>query len=71
MYTSDVEGLDAFAKRYTELKKEIAKVIVGQEDIVSKLLISIFCGIAIFSNELGAAIASYYRVEKILVHGKI
>jgi MoxR-like ATPase len=43
MYTSDVEGLDAFAKRYAELKKEIAKVIVGQEDIVSKLLISIFC----------------------------
>jgi MoxR-like ATPase len=42
MYTSDVEGLDAFAKRYAELKKEIAKVIVGQEDIVSKLLISIF-----------------------------
>ena len=41
-YTSDVEAVDAFAKRYQDLKKEIAKVIIGQEDVVSDVLISIF-----------------------------
>ncbi|MFN8309312.1 MAG: AAA family ATPase [Chitinophagales bacterium] len=43
MYNSDVEALDAFAQRYKDLKKEIAKVIVGQEEVVSNILISIFC----------------------------
>jgi MoxR-like ATPase len=41
-YTSDVEAVDAFAKRYQDLKKEIAKVIIGQDDVVSDVLISIF-----------------------------
>ncbi|MFN8276919.1 MAG: AAA family ATPase [Chitinophagales bacterium] len=43
MYQSDVEALDAFAQRYKELKAEIGKVIVGQEAVVSNILISIFC----------------------------
>lgn len=43
MFKNDVEALDAFAQRYEELKSETAKVIVGQQDVVSKILISIFC----------------------------
>lgn len=43
MYNSDVEALDAFAKRYIELKSEVAKVIVGQDEVVKNILISIFC----------------------------
>lgn len=40
---SDVEAINAFVEKNKELKKEIAKIIVGQEDIINKLLISIFC----------------------------
>jgi MoxR-like ATPase len=43
MYNSDVEALDAFAAKYKDLKAEIGKVIVGQHDVVSNILISIFC----------------------------
>jgi MoxR-like ATPase len=43
MYATDVEALDAFAKRVIELRKEIGKVIIGQEEIVNNILISIFC----------------------------
>jgi MoxR-like ATPase len=42
MYNSDVEGLDAFAAKYKELKAEIAKVIVGQDEVVKNILISVF-----------------------------
>jgi len=41
-YKSDVEALDAFVEKYRELRKEIAKVIVGQEEVVDRLIISIF-----------------------------
>jgi len=41
-YTSDVEAVDAFANKYKDLKKEIAKVIIGQEEVVNEVLISIF-----------------------------
>jgi len=41
-YTSDVEAVDAFVAKYKELKLEIAKVIVGQDEIVKNTLISIF-----------------------------
>jgi len=41
-YKSDVEAIDALAENYQKLKSEIAKVIVGQEDVVKNLLISIF-----------------------------
>ncbi len=41
-YKSDVEAVDAFVKKYMLLKNEIAKVIVGQEEIVKRTLISIF-----------------------------
>ena len=42
-YTSDVAGVDALTQTFSELKKEIGKVIVGQEDVIQSLLISIFC----------------------------
>ncbi len=41
-YKSDVEALDALSAKYTQLKSEIAKVIVGQDLVVKKVLISIF-----------------------------
>jgi MoxR-like ATPase len=41
-YKSDVEAIDALAFNYRKLKSEIAKVIVGQDDVVKNLLISIF-----------------------------
>ena len=42
-YQSEVEAADALAQKYQELKKEISKVIIGQEDVVEKLLIALFC----------------------------
>ena len=41
-YTTDVEAVDAFAEKYKALKKEIAKVIIGQEEVVNDVLISVF-----------------------------
>jgi MoxR-like ATPase len=41
-YKSEVEALDAFVVKYNELTKEIAKVIVGQDEVIKKVLISIF-----------------------------
>ena len=41
-YKSEVEAVDAFVVRYKELTKEIGKVIVGQDDVIKKVLISVF-----------------------------
>jgi len=41
-YKNNVEALDAFSEKYLTLKTEIAKVIVGQDEVVKKILISIF-----------------------------
>jgi len=41
---SDVAAINQFVNKYQDLKKEIAKVIVGQEDVVNQILISIFSG---------------------------
>ncbi|GAB4162800.1 MAG: MoxR family ATPase [Winogradskyella sp.] len=41
---SDVVVIENFVKKYKTLKKEIAKVIIGQEDVVDQILISIFSG---------------------------
>jgi MoxR-like ATPase len=41
MYKSEVEAIDALASVYKEVKSEIAKVIIGQDDIVQSVLISI------------------------------
>lgn len=41
-YKSDVEAVDAFVEKYNSLREEIARVIVGQDEVVKKVLISIF-----------------------------
>lgn len=41
---SDVSSIETFVKKYKSLKEEIAKIIVGQEDVVDQILISIFSG---------------------------
>ncbi len=41
-YKSEVEAIDAFVGRYKDLTNEIAKVIVGQDDVIKKVLISVF-----------------------------
>jgi MoxR-like ATPase len=42
-FSSDVEAVDALVEKYTLLKSEIAKVIIGQDEVVKNLLIAIFC----------------------------
>jgi MoxR-like ATPase len=41
-YKSEVEGIDAFVGRYKDLTNEIGKVIVGQDEVIKKVLISVF-----------------------------
>lgn len=41
---SDAGLLDAFGQHYQELKREIGKVVVGQEKAVDSLLLSVFTG---------------------------
>lgn len=41
-FNSDAEAVDALVAKYKALNKEISKVIIGQEDVVKNLLISIF-----------------------------
>jgi MoxR-like ATPase len=43
MYTNDAEAIDALSEKVSRLRTELGKVIVGQQDIVNKLIISIFC----------------------------
>jgi MoxR-like ATPase len=42
LYKSDVEAVDALVEKYGVLKAEIGKVIVGQDDVIEKVIISIF-----------------------------
>lgn len=41
-FKSDVEAVDALAQAYKDLKNEIGKVIVGQDEVVKMVLISLF-----------------------------
>lgn len=41
-YKSDVEAMEALQKAYHDLTKEISKAIVGQEDVIKNVLISVF-----------------------------
>ena len=43
MYSSDVEGAKALVEKYGRLRKEIGKVVVGQDEVVHNTLLSIFC----------------------------
>ncbi len=41
-YKTDVEAVDTLVNKYQALREEIAKVIVGQEDVIKNTIISIF-----------------------------
>jgi len=41
---SDVEAIKQLVSKYSALKKEIKKVIVGQDDVVEQVLLAIFSG---------------------------
>ena len=43
MYNSDVEGAKALVNKYEALKKEIGKIIVGQNEVIHDTILSIFC----------------------------
>lgn len=42
-YKNDVEAADALKEKYETLRSEIAKVIVGQDEVVKLIITSIFC----------------------------
>jgi MoxR-like ATPase len=42
MFKTDVEAADAFIKKYQLLKSEISKVIIGQDNVLDQILISVF-----------------------------
>lgn len=41
---SDVAAVEQLVNKYTELKKEISKIIIGQEKVIDQILISVFSG---------------------------
>ncbi|HXI00486.1 MAG TPA: AAA family ATPase [Sphingobacteriaceae bacterium] len=41
-YNSEVEAVDALSSSYKDIRNEIGKVIIGQDDVVKSVLISIF-----------------------------
>lgn len=41
-FKNDVEALDALKDKFEELKKEITKVIYGQDEVITQVLISLF-----------------------------
>lgn len=41
-FKSDVEALEAFSDKYSRLRNEIAKIIIGQDEVIRKVIISIF-----------------------------
>ena len=43
MYNNDVEGAKALVEKYNSLKKEIGKVIIGQNEVIHDPILSIFC----------------------------
>lgn len=50
-FKNDVEAVDALAQKYKDLRAEIAKVIIGQNEAVDFVLASIFSnGHSLFSR---------------------
>ena len=43
MFKTDVEAADAFLKKIDQLKTEIAKKVIGQDEVIDQVLISVFC----------------------------
>lgn len=42
-FTSDVEAADALASAYKNLRAEISKIVIGQDEVVRQVLTAIFC----------------------------
>ncbi len=42
MYKTEVEAVDALSAAYREIRQEIGQVIVGQDEVVKSVLISVF-----------------------------
>ncbi len=42
MYSNDVDAIKGLVEKYQALKKEVAKVIIGQDKVVNDVLISLF-----------------------------
>ncbi|MFN0203377.1 MAG: AAA family ATPase [Bacteroidia bacterium] len=42
-YKDEVEAANALTQKYKALKQEISKVIIGQDEVVDRLLIALFC----------------------------
>ncbi len=42
MYNNDVETINALHTKYEDLKKELSKVIIGQDEVIKNVIISIF-----------------------------
>src|SRR6185295_19321780 len=42
-FSNDVEAADALAQAYQNLRNEIAKVVIGQDEVVKLMLTGIFC----------------------------
>jgi len=42
--SNDVAAVNQLVSKHTELKKEISKIIIGQEEVIDQILISIFSG---------------------------
>src|SRR6478736_6795737 len=42
-FSNDVEAADGIAVAYKKLRQEIAKVVVGQDDVVRQVLTALFC----------------------------
>jgi len=42
-YATDIEAADALKTQVTVIRKAIGKVIVGQDDVVEKLIVAILC----------------------------
>ena len=42
-FSSEVEAANALATSYQQLKSEISKVVIGQDEVVRQVLIAIFC----------------------------
>ena len=41
---SDVAAVESLVEKHSKLKQEISKVIVGQEEVINQILLSIFAG---------------------------
>ena len=41
---SDVLAVEQLVKKHAQLKKEISKIIIGQEAVIDQILLSVFAG---------------------------